>query len=92
MISEISVEELKDIAYGSSVNWRRVDSYLGDERRWGHDRWIVFCENSDLADKFYRFSFYEGSGDSEIDFEPTPIELVQKVEKIVYAWEKIDER
>lgn len=44
MISEISVEELEDIAYGSSVNWRRVDSYLGDERRWGHDRWIVFCD------------------------------------------------
>ncbi len=86
MIPEISTEELLDIARGDSITWRREDSYLGDERRWGYDVWVVFVENSDLANKFYRFSYYEGSGDSEIDFEPTPIEEVEKKTLVTYEW------
>lgn len=82
---------LEDIAYGRSINWVVVDRYLGDERRWGHDKWIVFCENADLADKYYRFSYYEGSGDSEIDFEPTPVERVEKVTKVTYEWVPVKE-
>lgn len=88
-IPKLSEEELELIAYNQSIHWKRVASYIGDERRWGFDRWIIFTENSDLADKFYRFSYYEGSGDSEIDFEPTALEEVEQVSKVIQVWEPV---
>lgn len=96
MVPDIDIIELLKIARGDSTSWRREDVYIGEERRWGFDqwslgpsvrpRWVVFTENSDLANKFYRFSYYEGVGDADIDFEPTPIEEVEKKTLVTYEW------
>jgi hypothetical protein len=86
MVPDIDIIELLKIARGDSTSWRREDVYIGEERRWGFDQWVVFTENSDLANKFYRFSYYEGVGDADIDFERTPIEEVEKKTLVTYEW------
>lgn len=89
MIPELTNEELEQIAHHNSKEWSVVAEYDGDQRRWGYDVWVVFTENTDHATNYFRFSYYQGSGDSEIDFEPTPIEQVQLVEKIKHVWEPV---
>lgn len=87
---KFSDEDLEDIASNVHEDYEVIEFLVGDERRWGFDRIVIFAANEDFeTGPFYRFTYYEGSGDSEIDFEPTAVELVERVEVKKVEWQPV---
>jgi hypothetical protein len=94
-------QELYDIFENKSEEWATVAVNNKGEERWGYDdgrpaqvrllvEEIVFTK-SDGSFPFYAFTYYVGSGDSEIDFEPSDVYTVFPKEVTVIEWTKINE-
>ena len=83
-------QELEDISLDKSEKYTIIAINHKDERRWGWDEEIVFTKN-DGSFPFYAFTYYVGSGDSEIDFEPSDVYTVFPKEVTVIEWTRIND-
>lgn len=83
-------QELEDIVLEKSEKYTIVAVVEKNPRRWGYDEEIVFTK-SDGSFPFYAFTYYVGSGDSEIDFEPSDVYTVYPKEVTIIEWTKINE-
>ena len=87
-IPNLSEDDLQEIAYGDHPNWHTVDSIVIDQSRWGYYVQVVFTDKD--ADGYcFSFTYEQGSGDSYIDFDPSPVEEVVGHEVTKIEWLKV---
>lgn len=87
MAVKFEIDELEELSFGSTDDWKVVAVNHKGERRWDYDEEIVFT-SEDGNSPFYAFTYYVGVGDSEIDFEPSEVYQVIPVEVKTTKWVK----
>lgn len=92
MSLDLSNDDLFQASRGKLAGFDLVETNVLDQTRWGYIQQVIISKLDEHGEdeSYWAFQYEEGSGDSDIDFDPSIPEQVTQVEETVTVWKKVE--